>query len=69
MAKGTATDPRPKLSRRPKRCFATFGAYADGAPCLWDTRSDAIENREPEERVYEVLVEVVKEIPTPVERD
>lgn len=61
-------DTRLKLSRVPKRCWATYGTHK-GAPCLWETQADALENREPEERVYEVLVEVQREIPTPAVAD
>jgi hypothetical protein len=50
-----------KYPRRPRLFFGTYGTHR-GAPCLWGTKDDALENKDQDERVYEFRVEMIREV-------
>jgi hypothetical protein len=47
--------------KRVRRFFGTFGVHP-GAPCLWASKAEAIENCEADERVYEFRVEMIRQV-------
>jgi hypothetical protein len=47
--------------RKVRKFFGTHGTHP-GAPCLWSSKAEALENREPDERVYEFYVEMIREV-------
>lgn len=47
--------------KRVRRFFGTYGTHA-GAPCLWGSKADALENCDTDERVYEFRIEMIREV-------
>ena len=50
--------------RYPKRVRLLYGTYGvhRGAPCLWGSKAEALENCDVDERVYAFRVEMVREV-------